>query len=332
MNTLPLDFSVLPREETILVACSGGADSVALLLALHGAEYSCVVAHINHGTRGIENELDENFVRESCEKLEISCAVSHLQMPENSAEAALRNARYNALIAMAAEYSCPRVATAHHANDVLETMILNWLRDGGSSGWNGISPQRELARGVLLVRPMLKISREEILEFLREENCDWREDSSNESARYLRNRVRSEIVPKMVELSGGDSQRLLRQVVRGCEIMREDSQILGDLTVACLTEMTLSETVDLLIIDGVKFRDSPLALQRRVFRLAVEKLEGHTRDVSFEKIETARLHVEAGKRRAVWMWKKSLHVEWTGEMAGNRIRFKRLSAGSTTGL
>ena len=324
MSTLPLDFSVLPREETILVACSGGADSVALLQALHQAEYSCVAAHVNHGTRGIENELDENFVRESCEKLKIPCAVSHLQMPENSAEAALRNARYNALIAMAAEYSCPRVATAHHANDVLETMILNWLRDGGSSGWNGISPQRELARGVLLVRPMLKISREEILEFLREENCDWREDSSNDSVRYLRNRVRAEVIPKMVELSGGNSQRLLRQVVRGCEISRADSEVLESLASTRMDELIISDEANLLILDGLKFRDLPIGLQRRVLRLAAQKLEGDRRDLSFEKVETARLQISENKRRAVWMWKKTLQVEWTGAMAGNRIRFKRV--------
>jgi len=324
MSTPSLDFSVLSREETVLVACSGGADSIALLLALHQAEYSCVVAHINHGTRGIENELDENFVRETCAKLQIPFAVSRLQMHENAGEAALREARYSALILLSSDYSCPRIATAHNANDVLETMILNLLRDGSNLGWNGISSQRELARGVLLVRPMLKISREEILEFLRENNCDWREDSSNVSARYLRNRVRAEVMPKLVELSGGNSSRLLRQASRSSEIARADSEVLEDLARENFRELTIEAKENLIVLDGLKFRDLPVGLQRRVLRLAVGELEGNTRDVSFERIEEVRFHVHENKRRAVWMWKKTLQVEWTGAMAGNRLRFKRV--------
>ena len=79
-DSFPLDFSILSREETVLVACSGGADSIALLLALKQAEYSCVAAHVNHSTRGLESDSDETFVRQACEKLLIPFAAARLQM------------------------------------------------------------------------------------------------------------------------------------------------------------------------------------------------------------------------------------------------------------
>lgn len=324
MSQLPLDFSHLPRDETVLVACSGGADSSALLLALQQAEYSCVAAHVNHGTRGVENEGDENFVRASCETLRIPFVSEQLHLLPESSEAILREARYESLIGLARENNCHRIATAHTANDVLETLILNLLRDATGAGWSGISPVRTLADGVLLLRPMLKTTREEVVAFLNAENWMWREDSSNQNSRYLRNRVRNELVPKLVEIGGGDPTRIVRQAGRSAEILREDFSVLEELARTHLQTSTLCDEENLFILDGLKFRQLPVALQRRVLRLAVEKLEGHTRDVSFERVEEVRHHVRENKRRAVWMWKKTLSVEWTGAMAGNRIRFKRV--------
>ena len=324
MIQLPLDVSHLPRDETILVACSGGADSLALLLSLRQREYSCVAAHINHSTRGKENDDDEIFVRDVCEKLKIPFAVARLNMKADSSEAVLRDARYASLIELAQENACSRIATAHHANDVLETMILNLLRDATNAGWCGIAPQRTLAKGRLLVRPLLAATREEIVEFLKTQDCDWREDSSNRNPRFLRNRVRHEVIPKLVEISGGDATRMVLQAVRGAEILREDFSVLEALAKTRLEALTLCAQDNLLILDGLKFRELPTALQRRVLRLAFENMESHMRDISFEKVETTRLHVAQNKRRAVWMWKKDLAVEWTGAMAGNRIRFKRV--------
>lgn len=324
MAALTLDFSILPRDEKVLVACSGGADSLALLLALHQAGYSCITAHINHGTRGKENEDDESFVRDFCEKLNIPFVVAHLQILHNAGEAAMRDARYSSLVVLALKNSCARIATGHSANDVLETMILNLLRDATSTGWSGISPQRELTEGVLLVRPMLEVTRAQVLDFLKAENWTWREDPSNDSSRYLRNRVRHEVVPKLIEISGGDATRIVRQAGRSAEILREDFIVLENLASTHMSALMLTDEENLLILDGVGFRDLSVGLQRRVLRLAVEKLEGHKRDVSFERVEEVRHQVGEDKRRAVWMWKKTLQVEWTGAMAGNRIRFKRV--------
>jgi tRNA(Ile)-lysidine synthase len=320
---LTLDTSLLLREERVLVACSGGADSLALLLALQEAEYSCIAAHVNHGTRGDESDADEEFVRAACEELRIPCAVARLSSCPHD-EASLRAARYAKLVELAIEYSCPRIATGHTADDVLETILLHLLRDATARGWSGIPPQRELDDGVLLVRPMLNTTREDARAFLRARARPWREDSSNDDPRYLRNRVRHELLPKLVELSGVSASRLARQARRSGEVLREEFALLDELAQQQLQNLTLRAECHLLILNGLKFRSLPIALQRRVLRLAAQRLDSNARELSFERVEEVRLHILANRRRAVWQWRKTLRVEWTGEYSGNRIRFTRL--------
>lgn len=327
---MQLDFSHLPREEKVLVACSGGADSIALLRALVQAEYSCVVAHVNHGTRGIENDSDENFVRQLCAKLNIACTVVRLNFQtQKPSEAAMREARYAALLSAAREYSCARIATGHTASDVLETILLNWLRGASVAGFSGIAPQRPLENnqedGVLLVRPMLEITREAARAFLVSNNWSWREDASNESDEYLRNRVRHELLPVLSSLIGETSTaRLVRQSARSAQIQRDDLEFLDAAANAALENLVLKSDADLLVLDGAQFLVLPVALQRRVLRLAAQTITIEARDLELEKVEAARLHIAKNQRRAVWQWRKDLRVEWTGEYCGQRIRYSRV--------
>lgn len=322
-SLLPLDTSQLSREGKILVACSGGADSVALLLALHDAKYFCVAAHINHGMRGAQSDGDEEFVRELCARLKIPFVAKRLELPPHAGEAEMREARYGALLACARKYFCNTIATGHSANDHLETVLLNWLRGAGVVGMAGIAPVRELDGEVLLVRPLLGATRREICEFLRARGQDWREDASNQSPQYLRNRVRHELVPLLAELGHGE-EPLLRQTLRASEIWREETRFLDELAQESLQALALLQEKSLLILDALKFRELPIALQRRVLRQAAFELDEETRDLGFARVEEARLHIMENKRRAVWQWRKNLLVEWTGEYSGNRIRFKRV--------
>lgn len=317
---LSLDELHLPRGEKILVAFSGGADSTALLLALRGREYSCIGAHINHNTRGGESDGDENFARELCAKLQIPFLTTKLNLPPSAGEAAMRDARYAALLAWCREYSCAAVATGHTANDNLETILMNWLRGASVAGWAGIPAARELAPGVLLVRPLLNATRVQIRDFLKAQNQSWREDSSNQSAQYLRNRVRGELLPLVGQL-GFDKNRLALQTLRASQIWRDDLEFLESAANQAVTDCALSEKENLLILDGIKFRKLPIALQRRVLRLGAQKLENSTRETGAARVEEVRLHIAQNRRRAVWQWNRNLRVEWTGEKSGNRIRF-----------
>jgi tRNA(Ile)-lysidine synthase len=318
---LPLDESHLPRGEKILVACSGGADSTALLLALQSREYSCLGAHINHDTRGIESDDDEIFVRELCAKLKIPFVTTKLNLPPNANESAMRDARYSALLDWCREYSCPVIATGHSASDNLETILMNWLRGASVSGLAGISPAREPAPGVLLLRPLLNATRAQIRDFLVAQNQSWREDSSNQSAQYLRNRVRNELLPLLGEL-GVDENRLAMQTAHAAQIWRDDLEFLESATRCKLANCVLHEDEKLLILDGGKFRDLPVSLQRRVLRLGAQKLELQARAIGATRIEEVRVHIAQNQRRAVWQWSQKLSVEWTGEKSGNRIRFR----------
>ncbi len=320
---ISLDESHLPRDEKILVAISGGADSTALLLALCERKYSCIGAHINHNTRGEESDGDEDFVRELCAKLKIPLLTTKLTLPPNANEAAMREARYAALLAWCREYSCAAIATGHSANDNLETILLNWLRGATVAGWAGISDSRELAPGVLLARPLLSATRVQIRDFLKAHKQEWREDSSNQSAQYLRNRVRNELLPVLVEL-GFDESRLAKQTLRASQIQRNDLEFLESAADLAFKSCSLCEEENLLVLDGLKFRELPIALQRRVLRACAQKLASEAREMSAQRIEGARVHIAQNCRRAVWQWSKSLNVEWTGEKSGNRIRFWRV--------
>lgn len=318
---LSLDVSALKREEKILVAVSGGADSTALLLALCDTEYSCLAAHVNHGTRGGESDGDENFVRALCEKLAIPFVTTKLNLLPNASEAAMRHARYAALLGWSREYSCAVVATGHTANDNLETILLNWLRGASVSGLAGISPARQLAPEVLLARPLLNATRAQIREFLVARNQNWREDSSNQNAQYLRNRVRAELLPVLAEL-GFDKNRLALQTRRAAQIWREDLEFLESAAREALKNCTLHDDENLLILDGEKFRGLPVALQRRVLRLGAQKLEAAAREISAQRVEEVRVHIAQNRRRAVWQWSQKLSVEWTGAHSGKRIRLR----------
>jgi tRNA(Ile)-lysidine synthase len=326
MQSLQLDFSHLPREGKLLVACSGGADSLALLLALYRTEYSYVVAHVNHGTRRAHSDEDEVFVREICAPLNIAFASTRLTFPtQKPSEAEMRHARYAALQNLAREYSCSRIATGHTASDVLETILINWLRGASVAGFAGIAPQRELESGVLLVRPMLGVTREAARDFLTSHGWQWREDASNESGEFLRNRVRHELLPVLFQLCGQEStQRLAKQSARAAQVYRNDLEFLDYAANAALENLTLKVDADLLVLDGAHLGDLPVALQRRVLRLAASHISVEARDLEMGKIEGARGHILENGRRAVWQWRKDLRVEWTGEYSGQRIRFSRV--------
>lgn len=318
---LPLETTHLPRDERVLVACSGGADSTALLLALHLAHYNCVAAHINHGTRGDESDGDENAVAQLCTALEVPFVVKKFDFSLHANEAELREARYGALLDLAHTHECRFIATGHTANDNLETVLLNWLRGASVSGFAGIPPLRKIGDGVLLVRPLLEASRDQVRGFLEDHGYQWREDSSNQSHQYLRNRVRLELLPLMATLCG-DEDRLARQTLTASRIWRDDLDVLEATTQAALNDLILIDEAGLLILNGIKFCEQPVALQRRILRTAAQKIDAASRDIPFSRIEEVREHIIANRRRAVWQWRKSLTVEWTGEHAGNRIRFK----------
>ena len=192
------------QDVTTLVAVSGGADSVALLRGLahlkgNLGDGRIIAAHFNHRLRGAESDADEAFVRQLTSDLNIPLEVGSSGAPTNSTgdgiEAAARAARYSFLTDTAHRVGARYVVTAHTADDQVETVLHRILRGTGISGLAGIPRARELSPAVALVRPLLAITRAEVLAFLATLPQPYREDSSNASPAFTRNRLRHELLP-----------------------------------------------------------------------------------------------------------------------------------------
>jgi tRNA(Ile)-lysidine synthase len=194
-----------PPATGLVVAVSGGPDSVALLRAL--AELvpgRLVVAHLNHCLRGAASDEDEAFVARlaatlpnavyRCERRDVATLAAG-----DNREAAARRARYEWLASVARAESVAWVATGHTADDQAETVLFRLLRGTGLSGLGGIAPRRPLAPKVEVVRPLLAVSRAEVLEYLGRIGQDFREDESNADLRMTRNRIRHELLPLLVD-------------------------------------------------------------------------------------------------------------------------------------
>ena len=177
--------------DRVVCAVSGGADSVALLFSLYllreKLEFTLTAAHFNHGLRGEESQRDEEFVRGLCDRLDIPLQVGSAQVKagEKGLEAAARDARYGFFYTLEG-----KIATAHTANDNAETVLMHLVRGTGLKGLGGIAPVRGR-----LIRPMLDITRNEVLAFLQEYNLSFVEDSSNGTDDFLRNRLRHNVFP-----------------------------------------------------------------------------------------------------------------------------------------
>ena len=190
------------ENEKTLVGFSGGADSVTLLHALYtllGKE-RVIALHINHMLRGKEADGDEEFCRDFCQTREIPFLSQKINVKEicgkTGFEETARNVRYAAFAAIAEQMQCSTVSLAHTASDNLETVIFNLCRGAGASGLSGIPVQRPLGK-LTVVRPLLDVTREEIIAYTEENGLPFRTDSTNSDTAYTRNFIRAEIIPRM---------------------------------------------------------------------------------------------------------------------------------------
>jgi len=213
---------LLARGDRTIVAVSGGADSVALLHALHEVagelELHLAAAHLNHGIRGVDADADEEFVRSLARELSLECIVERVDVPGvvrergGSLEDAARRERYAFLGRAAQAAGAAKIAVGHTADDNAETVLLRMLRGAGVRGLGGIPVTRPLARGsgVLIVRPLLGAYRRDILEYLAAKGRSFRTDVTNFDPAHDRNRVRNELIPCIEAVCPGAKESLNR--------------------------------------------------------------------------------------------------------------------------
>jgi tRNA(Ile)-lysidine synthase len=223
--------------EKILLAVSGGADSTALLYSIYAlkeegiASEELLCCHINHQLRGAEADQDENFVVTQASKLGLSVITRRVDVRGTaiknklSIETAARKLRIESLVGIAKTNDCDVIATGHQKNDNAETIIQRLSRGTGLRGLGGIWPLRSFGEGVNFARPLLSVSRDEIVTYLKERNIQWQLDRSNENYTYRRNYIRHRLIPALQQQCKGSiveqlfdlSQSARRFYSRVCE-------------------------------------------------------------------------------------------------------------------
>ena len=189
-------YNLLEKGERVIVALSGGPDSTALLTVLapiaQELDLSLIIAHFNHGLRGAESDEDENFSRDLSEKMGLAFISGKMDQIKGkkgiSPEDFYRRQRYDFLNKIFEDYQAQKIALGHNLQDQAETVLLNLLRGSGLEGLKGFLPMRDGK----FIRPLIEISRQEIISFLNEAGIPYRQDSSNKNNIYLRNQIRSE--------------------------------------------------------------------------------------------------------------------------------------------
>ncbi len=240
----------------VLVAVSGGADSVALLRAIDALakrmseSVDLQVAHVNHCLRGEESDADEAFVRALAEDLGRPCHVERWELDEASSsaseslEARARELRYRFFRRLAGERGFRYVVTAHTAEDQAETVLHHLLRGTGIAGLAGISRARPLIPGVSLIRPMLGLRKHQIHAYLRRLGQSWREDRSNRDPKFTRNRIRHRLLPLLEEeYHAGATESILRLSDQVREIHDALEAEAATLLEACVSEATRERVV-----------------------------------------------------------------------------------------
>lgn len=202
----------------ILLAVSGGVDSMYMAYKAIGQSQSFAVAHCNFGLRGEESDGDEAFVRQWCAERGVECFVKRFDTAGYasehgvSIEMAARELRYGWFAELCAGHGFDALWVAHNANDNAETLILNLLRGTGSRGLRGMSPERLFNGETSIVRPLLGTPRQEIEAWMKERGYAWREDRTNSESDYKRNRIRNEVFPQFALINPSFLQTLARDM------------------------------------------------------------------------------------------------------------------------
>jgi tRNA(Ile)-lysidine synthase len=228
------------KESKLLIAISGGLDSVVLTHLCHKLKLDFALAHCNFNLRGKESDADESFVLQLAKDLNKECFIecfdtlAYAQENKLSIQMAARELRYNWFNELAEQLQFDYILTAHHADDNLETFLINLSRGTGIEGLTGIPEINEN-----VVRPLLPFSREDIEQYARAENLHWREDSSNASTKYLRNKLRLEVIPKFKEVNPQLLQNFNKTIAH-----LQDSKVIIDDRIDAISNQVIEDIND----------------------------------------------------------------------------------------
>lgn len=270
-------YSLLEMHSTVVVGVSGGPDSVALLFYLlekqKERQLQIVVAHMDHMFRGKESEQDLQFVKELCERVGVTCEVTQTNVEQYqkerrlSAQIAARECRYAFLERIMKKYNAHYLALGHHGDDQIETIVMRLIRGSTPKGYAGIHAKRSFYEGYV-IRPLLAVTKDEILSYCERKGISFRVDPSNEKETYMRNRIRKNVLPHLKM----ENENVHERFQLFSTFMQEDEAYLQELAFEKMNKVVTKKTKEEVVLSIPAFESMPMALQRRGIQLILNYL------------------------------------------------------------
>ncbi|MFC1897389.1 tRNA lysidine(34) synthetase TilS [Chloroflexota bacterium] len=287
------EHHLVSSQQSLLVAVSGGPDSICLLHILMNLRkdlgINLHVAHLNHQLRGAESEADAQYVADLAHQLDIPVTVEQRDVKNYQArqhislEEAAREVRYTFLTQVAKSIGVNRVAVGHTTDDHIETILMHLIRGAGTRGLRGLqssSPWQPSQSSLIIVRPLLTVSREETADYCHRHQLMPRIDASNLSLSPLRNRIRLQLLPLLESYN----PRIAEALLRTARIATDDLAFMGKETTLLWGKITQKQG-NTISLDKKKFLKLPSALQRYLLRRVIEDLLGNLKDIETRHIE-----------------------------------------------
>jgi tRNA(Ile)-lysidine synthase len=234
-----IEENLFKSEDVLIVAVSGGVDSMVLMHLLFLMQQPIIVAHCNYQLRGNDSHLDQQLVASYCKEHQLvfeTITFDTIQLKENSGKSTqmlARELRYNWFESLRLKHNASYILTAHHKQDVAETLLINLTRGTGIKGLHGIRPINKQLR-----RPLLRFNKKELLLFATQNNIPWREDKSNHTNKYIRNHIRNEVIPILKNYNPAVEEHIFATT----KIVNEYEQLVHALADVLSKEYTKKET------------------------------------------------------------------------------------------
>jgi len=329
-------FSMLKKGDNVLVAISGGPDSVCLLLVLNSIKkefgINLFCAHLNHQLRGVESDCDERYVKRLTKKHRIPLLIESRNVTKFakdkkfSLEQAARKLRYDFLLQTAKKIGADKIAMGHTKDDQVETLFMRLFRGTGLRGLRGIPGVRKISPNISIIRPLIETPREEILFFLKKRKIRARLDSTNAQTAFLRNRIRHELLPHIERYYSPRIKEILARTADSLDadydyLIKQQRKVFKR-----IAKIKKDASISL-PIKGLK--SLPLSFKRGVVRLAIENVKGNLEGIDYRhwvKIEDLMegvptcLHLPGG----INVVKRPKTVHFMAKKNGARGEFKKI--------
>lgn len=328
-------YRMIEPGDSVLVGVSGGPDSVALLhIILSLAQQFSIrvgVAHLNHSLRQKDSDDDAEFVASFARNFDLPCYIKKEDVSKYrhekklSLEEAARIVRYRFFESVAEKYMFNKIALGHNADDNAELVIMQLLRGSGPLGISGIPP----VRNGKIIRPLIKLTKSEILEFLAVNELKFVLDKSNNDQRYLRNRIRHHLIPY---LKSSYNKRIVETINRFASIIRSEEEWIDDLIKPIFNKSVLAAENNSVALSISSINELHIAAQRRIIRKAIAEIKGNLRRITFSHIESVISLLNSGHAFGcidlpdrIWIKRDGDTISFSREKSLLRDLYKKLS-------